>query len=416
MRFFFLVTCFLFFSTGATAQNTLPEPVHIDELKEIRLALQGINLAKADVTLAPDGRVMLTGEYEDRDAVERAFAVARAIVGLRRVAPTTPAQITYRLKGFESAFASTLGKMMAAPPRAENAVQVPSPQSVRPNAKHIPQTYALLLGIGRYQHLPASANLEGAVKDAQDVYTFLTKKLESPLPPSAVVLLKNQEATSNRVKQQFKYLVDTAQSGDTVVFFVATHGVPNALGKFDVVLYDTEFPVTKLIGLKQGTDMNAPRRSTALTDDDMQRFISQLVIKGVRTVLILDTCYSGKTFVAVPGYLPSRTRSLTQHQQEVAHVAAPAAESILEISSQAKDSRTARMVLVAASENETSAEHPEVGGGLFTQLYLQALFNNRDYANAFDIAKPLIIRRARTFGHSQTPRLLVVPEDAKTAL
>ena len=35
---------------------------------------------------------------------------------------------------------------------------------------------------------------------------------------------------------------------------------------------------------------------------------------------------------------------------------------------------------------------------------------------AFDQAKPSVIRSARTVGHSQTPRLLAVPESAETRM
>src|SRR5436190_22249045 len=64
------------------------EPVTAAEIGEIRQAFQSVGLREADVARADDGRVTLTGEYENRDAVEMAFAAARAVVGLSRVAPT----------------------------------------------------------------------------------------------------------------------------------------------------------------------------------------------------------------------------------------------------------------------------------------------------------------------------------------
>jgi hypothetical protein len=79
------------------------EPVTQPEMSEIRRAFQGIGLSQADIVRGEDGRITLVGEYENRDEVETAFAAARAVAGLRRVAPTTPANIKYRLKGFDSA-------------------------------------------------------------------------------------------------------------------------------------------------------------------------------------------------------------------------------------------------------------------------------------------------------------------------
>ena len=61
-------------------------------------------------------------------------------------------------------------------------------------------------------------------------------------------------------------------------------------------------------------------------------------------------------------------------------------------------------------------ESPKANGGLFTQTYIDSLKKIPDYADAFDQAKPTVIRSARTVGHSQTPRLLAVPEAAITKM
>ena len=157
-------------------------------------------------------------------------------------------------------------------------------------------------------------------------------------------------------------------------------------------------------------------RATALSDDDLQGFVAQLALKDVRSVLVLDTCYSGKTFVAIPGYLPSRTRSLKQHQKEIEYSSSLSEEALRDLAQRAKDARATRIVIVSASENEESLESLKSHGGLFTQTYIEALTNIHDYADAFDRAKPSVIRSARTVGHSQTPRLLAVPETAETKM
>jgi hypothetical protein len=61
-------------------------------------------------------------------------------------------------------------------------------------------------------------------------------------------------------------------------------------------------------------------------------------------------------------------------------------------------------------------EAPSLGGGAFTQTYIALLRKIHDYADAFDKAKPSVIRIARTVGHSQTPRMLVIPEEAVTKM
>ena len=434
---FALLVSLVFAAASARAQMRAPiEPVTAAEITEIRQALQSIGMREADVARADDGRVTLTGEYENRDAVETAFAAARAVVGLRRVAPTTPSNIKYRLKGFDGAFASTVGKMMqrTSPPKSGTAppVQSPAPPSaiqastptsaipVTPERPMIevraPRTFGLVMGIGKFKYLSESHGLEFADKDAKDFYDFLVSPQGSGVGRDGLRLLRHEEATSTAVKDAMRDVLRRAQAGDTAVLFAASHGLPNAMNKFDIVLHDTEFPRRQAGTKEQPLDFVITKRSTALADDDLQEWIVQLTLRDVRTVIVLDTCYSGKTFVSVPGYLPSRTRSLTQHKKEVEYSASMSEDALKELAQKARDARTTRIVIVSASENEESMESPKANGGLFTQTYIDSLKKIPDYADAFDQAKPSVIRSARTAGHSQTPRLLAVPESAITKM
>lgn len=392
------------------------EPVTAGEVREIRAAFQGIGLRQADVATGTDGRVALVGEYENRDEVETAFAAARAIVGLRRVAPTTPANIKYRLKNFDTAFASTVGKMMQkkAPAPTPRPVAAPAEPKAIPARGSI--TLGLVMGIGKFKYLPEAHSLEFADKDALDFYNFLISPAGGGLRRDSIRLLRQEEATSRAVKASMNELLELTQAGDTVILFAASHGLPNAMNKFDIVLHDTEFPRHRVGEKEQALDFVITKRSTALADDDLQGFVAQLALKDVRSVMVLDTCYSGKTFVSIPGYLPARTRSLSQHKKETEYSASLSQEAITELALQAKDAKATRIVIVSASENEESMESPKSNGGLFTQTYIAALTTVHDYADAFDKAKPTVIRSARTVGHSQTPRLLAVPESAVTKM
>lgn len=407
---FFLILCV----AGMARAQGMEERVSAAEMSEIRRAFQGLGLHQADVMQGEDGRITLIGEYETRDEVETAFAAARAVVGLRRVAPTTPTNIKYRLKGFNTAFAQTVGRMMQKQP----APSVPAVQKgdSLSSARRAPETRVLIVGANKYRYLPPANWLEGANKDASDFYNFLISRDGGSVPRDMVTLLTNEDAHSTAVKSAMRDIEARTQAGDTVVFFVAAHGLPNALNKFDVVLYDTEFPRKKVGNTEETLEFVIANRKTALSDDDLQGFISRLTAKDVRTVMVMDTCYSGKTFVAIPGYLPSRTRSLTQHKKEVEYTTSPSQEAITDLAQKAKDMKTSRIVIVSASENEESLEAPSLGGGAFTQTYIRELSKERDFADAFDRAKPSVIRIARTLGHSQTPRMLVVPEMANTRM
>lgn len=394
------------------------EPVTQPEISEIRRAFQGIGLSQAEIARGEDGRITLVGEYENRDEVETAFAAARAVVGMRRVAPTTPANIKYRLKGFDTAFASTVGKMMqkSAPPAQHAASSPPPTATPQQVTKRGPRTTGLIIGVGRYKYLPVENSLEGADKDAKDLYNLLVSPEGGSLPRDSIRLLLQEQATSVAVKAAMRELVENSRPGDTVIFFAATHGLPNAMGKFDIVLHDTEFPRKKVGSKDQVLEFVITNRKTALSDDDFEGFASQLTLKDVRTVIVLDTCYSGKTFVAIPGYLPTRTRSLSQHKKEAEYSTSLSQEAITDLAQKAKDSKITRIVIVSASENEESMEAPSLGGGAFTQTYVLQLRKIHDFADAFDQTKPAVIRIARTVGHTQTPRMLVVPEEAVTKM
>ncbi len=452
-----VVAATLFWQPGAWPQSgdSASVPAVTDgELAEVREALRGLGLHAADVVRGGDGRLTLSGEYENRDQVESAFAVARAVLGLRRVAPTTPAQISYRLKGFDNAFAAQVGDMMKKAPKpaspspmttplttaplttaplttaplttaplttaplTKNSPTTASPTTASPNSPRAatPRTLGLIVGVGKFKNLPLENRLEFANKDATDFHRFLVKPDGGGLSAQWVSLLSDENATAKAVQTALTGISQQAQSGDTVILFIASHGVPNAMNKFDILLHDSEFPLTKAGGRSSIEFANA-NRNTVLTDDNLQNFVATLVAKQVRTILVIDACYSGKTFAKIPGYLPTRTRALDSHQREVAYSASPSGQAISELVQQAsRDIKTARIVIVSASEGEEAIEFPEIGGGVFTQMYINSLSRLPDFADAFDQAKPAIVKRARTVGHSQTPRLLVVPETAHTRI
>lgn len=52
-------------------------------------------------------------------------------------------------------------------------VKEPAPETSAPAALTIPHSYALVVGIAHYAHLPAKAQLQFADRDAEEVYTTL---------------------------------------------------------------------------------------------------------------------------------------------------------------------------------------------------------------------------------------------------
>lgn len=54
------------------------------------------------------------------------------------------------------------------------------------------------------------------------------------LTRDAIRLLRHEEATSAAVKAAMREILEATQAGDTVVLFAASHGLPNAMNKFDI--------------------------------------------------------------------------------------------------------------------------------------------------------------------------------------
>ena len=182
---------------------------------------------------------------------------------------------------------------------------------------------ALLVGINTYQpagtvaqhpagctygrcELGTFENLDGAVNDAQAMADLLTSP-KFAFPPEGVFLLTNPAAPHPRpgvailpaeqtsregiLAAMQKYLVDLPHSGDTVVFYVASHGSLRVNSKG-----------TKLTVLVNGRYMHADstlvpadvyKGGYDVRDREMTRIFNAAVDKGVLLTVIFDNCHSG---------------------------------------------------------------------------------------------------------------------------
>ena len=141
------------------------------------------------------------------------------------------------------------------------------------------QTYALLVGISKYQKPELS--LQFADADA----SVFGKLLESPrgggLPPDNVLLLTDEKATTAAVRNGFQdFLKRRAAKNDTVVILIAGHGtveVPGSKNAF-ILTYDSDPQDLK---------------STALPMDELQSLFEEQLSKVGRVLLFVDVCKAG---------------------------------------------------------------------------------------------------------------------------
>jgi hypothetical protein len=183
--------------------------------------------------------------------------------------------------------------------------------------------HALLIGIDTYEpagttprHPPGCVygrcqlgyfeNLEGTVNDAEAMADLLTSPkfgfpanhvvlLTNPTPPHpapGVVLLPADQTTRDGILAAMqKYLVDVPLRGDSVVFYVASHGSlrVNSKGTKLTVLVNGKYvhadsTLVPADSYKGGYDVR---------DREITRIFNAALDKGIHLTVIFDNCHSG---------------------------------------------------------------------------------------------------------------------------
>ncbi|MGP8250716.1 MAG: tetratricopeptide repeat protein [Terracidiphilus sp.] len=141
----------------------------------------------------------------------------------------------------------------------------------------IPRSYALVVGISKYAHLPQNAQLQFPDSDAESVYTVLISPEGGQFPAENVHKLIDGQATLENIRHELEvWLPSVTHPDDRVLVYFAGHGfVSNGtayIAPYDIDLNNiatTAYPMESL-----GKDMGAR-------------------INGKWKVLITDSCHSG---------------------------------------------------------------------------------------------------------------------------
>ena len=89
----------------------------------------------------------------------------------------------------------------------------------------IPRSYALVIGISKYENLPPEAQLEYPDRDAESVYTVLISAEGGQFPAENVHKLINENATAANIKKELEtWLPSVTKDDDRVVIYFAGHG------------------------------------------------------------------------------------------------------------------------------------------------------------------------------------------------
>lgn len=213
----------------------------------------------------------------------------------------------------------------------------PNPDTTPTAVVDIPRSYALVIGVAHYPNLPASAQLQFPVRDANEMYSTLISPEGGQFPPEHVHKLVNGEVTlANLHRELEQWLPSVTQPNDRVMIYFAGHGfISNGkayLAPVDIDLKNianTAYPMSTLgevVGSK---------------------------IKGKWKVLITDACHSG-------AITPEDDRA--------------------QVNRNLLDLHSSLLSLTASRDREQSFESAEWGGGhgVFTYYVVQGLHGAAD--------------------------------------
>ncbi|WP_423223033.1 caspase family protein [Candidatus Amarolinea aalborgensis] len=147
----------------------------------------------------------------------------------------------------------------------------------------LPARRALLIGIGRYAHLPTARQLRGPVPDVQ----ALAELLRAAYAFDAVTLLTDEHATRQGILDALAALVSAAQPGDLVLIHYSGHGsrVPDVHG-------DEPDGWDSSLVPHDGRDQNG--LVPDILDDELNPFFGRLVNERRvgDLILVFDSCHS----------------------------------------------------------------------------------------------------------------------------
>ncbi len=141
-----------------------------------------------------------------------------------------------------------------------------------------PQTYALVVGVSKYQKLPDEQQLLFARSDADLFYRYLTSPAGGEVPKENIVLITDEAATKAAIENSLEtFLRARAKKGDTVVVFMAAHGTVDETGAY-ILAHDSD-----------PQDL----RTTGIPMVSIQQLMDTQLSEVGRVVVYVDVCRAG---------------------------------------------------------------------------------------------------------------------------
>lgn len=138
--------------------------------------------------------------------------------------------------------------------------------------------YALVIGVSQYEHLAPDEQLQYADQDAIAFSRYLQSRKGGGIPEANIQLLTNKEATVSSIRTAITTFLQ-AQAGkqDTVILFLAAHGVVDQRGAY--ILGSDSHP----------EDL----RNTAVPMTEIQKLLGEEFSNIGKILIFLDVCRAG---------------------------------------------------------------------------------------------------------------------------
>ena len=226
------------------------------------------------------------------------------------------------------------------------------------------ERYAVLVGVGEYQNLPESLQLQGPPNDVHHMRDYLTN-VEGFSEDNIVWLTDGAPRLPRRaaILAELENLEQKLVAGDFALLYFAGHGSQQPAGtraneEFDG--YDEIFLPADV----KNWNMDIGAVENAIVDDTIGEFISAYRRKGVDVWVIFDSCHSGTMTRGVGDEL-KRTRQVSPKDLGIPdvfdHNREPGGDSDVPAFADVSTEPAETMLgaLIAFSASHTSEETPE---------------------------------------------------------
>lgn len=144
-------------------------------------------------------------------------------------------------------------------------------------------TYAVVIGISKYENLKPEDQLDFADRDADVFANYLQSKAGGSVPADNIQLLKNEEANYFAITKAIRWLVENCKKDDVAYFYFSGHGTLEDFFESDdayLLAYNS---------LSNNFAYNAVRIGYL---NDMAKTLAKK--NNGKVIVITDACHSGK--------------------------------------------------------------------------------------------------------------------------